>query len=171
MFSNLLPVGFCFWRFILKADVLIDFLFDCSFQVKDESGFEVYTPDFYDNTDFECILTNLELEKLGRDRYGLPLEERQRTENILRRAIEAEKGVVVSLNEEHPDGLDISLFHDESQLKRKSVSGDDSDSSEESDSDSQKGMANLVSVFTVGLSGVTGRCNDLLWKVRKLTGT
>lgn len=105
-------------------------------QVKDESGFDIYTPDFYDNTDFECILTNLELEKLGRDRYGLPLDERQRTENILRRAIEVEQGVVdkLELTEEHPDGLDVSLFHDESQLKRKC-----DDSSSESESDSKEG--------------------------------
>ncbi|XP_057374965.1 cylicin-2-like [Daphnia carinata] len=106
--------------------------------VKDESGFDIYTPDFYDNTDFECILTNLELEKLGRDRYGLPLDERQRTENILRRAIEVEQGVVdkLELTEEHPDGLDVSLFHDESQLKRKC-----DDSSSESESDSKEEVA------------------------------
>ncbi|EFX77726.1 hypothetical protein DAPPUDRAFT_247289 [Daphnia pulex] len=82
---------------------------------KDESGFDIYTPDFYDNTDFECILTNLELEKLGRDRYGLPVEERTRTENILRRAIEVEQG-----------------------LKRK---GNDEESSSESESDSKEEVA------------------------------
>nr|CAH0100705.1 unnamed protein product [Daphnia galeata] len=107
---------------------------------KDESGFDIYTPDFYDNTDFECILTNLELEKFGRDRYGLPIDERTRTENILRRAIEVEQGVVdkLELTEEHPDGLDVSLFHDESQLKRK---GNDDDSSSESESDSKEEVA------------------------------
>lgn len=107
----------------------------------DESGFDVYTPDFYDNTDFECILTNLELEKLGKDRFGLPVEERQRTENILRRAIEVERGGVenLELTEEHPDGLDVSLFHDESQLKRKRRKGKD-DSSETSDSEKEDGM-------------------------------
>ena len=81
---------------------------------------DVYTADFYDNTDFECILTNLELEKLGTNRYVLPVLERQRTENILRRAIQVEEqGVDVDdlqVTEEHPDGLDVSLFHDESQL-------------------------------------------------------
>lgn len=87
-------------------------------------------------------MTNLELEKLGRDRYGLPLDERQRTENILRRAIEVEQGVVdkPELTEEHPDGLDVSLFRDESQLKRKRQDGkEDDDSSSESDSDSKEG--------------------------------
>lgn len=103
---------------------------------------EVYTPDFYDTTDFECILTNLELEKLGRSRFGLPLEERQRTENILRRAIEVEQGVVpvekLEVTEEHPDGLDVSLFHDESQLKRKS-SGNESDSDDSESDPKEKG--------------------------------
>lgn len=108
--------------------------------VKDESGFDIYTPDFYDTTDFECILTNLELEKLGKDRYGLPLDERTRTENILQRALAVERGVVdkLELTEEHPDGLDVSLFHDESQLKRK---GNDDDSSSESESDSKEEVA------------------------------
>ena len=119
-------------------------------KVKDETGFDIYIPDFYDNTDFECILTNLELEKFGRDRYGLPLDERQRTENILRRAIEVEEGKVdkLELTEEHPDGLDVSLFHDESQLKRKRRSdGKEDDSSSESDSDSKEGKNVSFSVF------------------------
>ena len=112
-----------------------------SFKEKDESGFEIFTPDFNDTTDFECILTNLELEKFGRNRFGLPLEERQRTENILRRAIEVEQGVVdkVELTEEHPDGLDLSLFHDESQLKRK----DDDSDSDSSESDAKEGLMNV----------------------------
>ena len=89
-------------------------------------------------------MTNLELEKFGRDRYGLPLEERQRTENILRRALEVEQGVVdkLEVTEEHPDGLDVSLFHDESQLKRKRRSGEnesDDSSSDSESSDSKEG--------------------------------
>ena len=98
----------------------------------------MYTPDFYDNTDFECILTNLELEKLGRDRFGLPLVERQRTENILRRAIQVEEGVVdqLEVTEEHPDGLDVSLFHDESQLTKKNQKSDGESSGNSSDDES-----------------------------------
>ena len=89
-------------------------------------------------------MTNLELEKFGRDRYGLPLEERQRTENILRRALEVEQGVVdkLEVTEEHQDGLDVSLFHDESQLKRKRRSGEnesDDSSSDSESSDSKEG--------------------------------
>ena len=71
----------------------------------------------------------------------MPLDERQRTDNILRRAIEVEKGVVdkLELTEEHPDGLDVSLFHDESQLKRKRQDGKTDESSSESESDSKEG--------------------------------
>jgi len=98
-------------------------------------------------------LTNLELEKFGKDRYGLPLDERQRTENILRRALEVEQGVVdkLEVTEEHPDGLDLSLFHDESQLKRKRRSGenesDDSSSDNESDSKEGKRYISKTSFF------------------------
>lgn len=88
----------------------------------------------------------MELEKFGKDRYGLPEEERTRTENILRRALEVEQGKVdnLELTEEHPDGLDVSLFHDESQLKRKrrkkgkqttDEDGSSSSSSSENESD------------------------------------
>jgi len=102
-------------------------------------------------------LTNLELEKFGKDRYGLPLDERQRTENILRRALEVEQGVVdkLEVTEEHPDGLDLSLFHDESQLKRKRRSGenesDDSSSDSESDSKEGKRYISKTSFFFIDL--------------------
>nr|CAD7427376.1 unnamed protein product [Timema monikensis] len=94
-------------------------------QEKKESKLtDVYTPDFYDATDFDCILTNLELKKLDKNRFHLPEEERERTNSILKRALDVEKGVSEkpSVTEEHPDGLDLSLFRDESQLKTKKVS-------------------------------------------------
>nr|CAD7597045.1 unnamed protein product [Timema genevievae] len=91
---------------------------------KDSKLTDVYTPDFYDATDFDCILTNLELKKLDKNRFHLPEEERERTNSILKRALDVEKGVSEkpSVTEEHPDGLDLSLFRDESQLKTKKVS-------------------------------------------------
>ncbi|KAG8273334.1 hypothetical protein J6590_023846 [Homalodisca vitripennis] len=50
--------------------------------------------------------------------------EQQRTESILKRALDVEKGVSEKppVTEEHPDGLDLSLFRDESQLKKSSKS-------------------------------------------------
>jgi len=50
-----------------------------------------YTPDFYDVTDFECVLTNLRLNRLDRGQYKLPDDEKQRIMNILQRAINVEK--------------------------------------------------------------------------------
>ncbi|GJQ88213.1 hypothetical protein Trydic_g13205 [Trypoxylus dichotomus] len=63
----------------------------------DKTG-ETYTPDFYDYTDFDCILTNL---------------------NLVR--VDKEKGDATppSLTEEHPDGLDLSLYKEESQLQKR----------------------------------------------------
>lgn len=88
----------------------------------DKTG-EIYTPDFYDNTDFDCILTNLNLEKVDKSKYRLPPSEKERTDSILKRALAVEKGEVEpsSLTEEHPDGLDLSLYKEESQLKKKNA--------------------------------------------------
>jgi hypothetical protein len=68
-------------------------------------------PYFLYFSDFDCILTNLELKKLDKNRYQLPEEERERTQSILKRAIDVEKGVSESapVTEEHPDGCKCSI--------------------------------------------------------------
>ncbi|CAO1391176.1 unnamed protein product [Diamesa tonsa] len=114
-------------------------------KVKPETS-RVYKLDFYDVTDFECVLTTVDLEKMDKS-FGLPLSELQRIENILKKAIDVEKGVVPrpTVTEENPDGLDLSLYKDESQLDKasprkrkrgtvKSEAGDD----EESESDEEE---------------------------------
>ncbi|XP_014282016.1 uncharacterized protein [Halyomorpha halys] len=82
-----------------------------------------YSPDFYDNTEFDCILTNLNLEKIDKNKFRLPDVEAQRTQSILKRAIDVEKGIAppeeTSITEEHPDGLDLSLYRNEDQLKKR----------------------------------------------------
>uniref|UniRef100_A0A1B6D5E6 Uncharacterized protein n=1 Tax=Clastoptera arizonana TaxID=38151 RepID=A0A1B6D5E6_9HEMI len=80
----------------------------------------LYSPDFYDQTDFDCILTNLNLERVDKEKFRLPIIEQHRTESILKRALDVEKGVSEKppVTEEHPDGLDLSLYRDESQLKK-----------------------------------------------------
>lgn len=85
----------------------------------------VYSPDFYDTTDFDCILTSLSLQRLDKGKFNLSKEETLRTENILKRALDVEKGVAEKpdLTEEHPDGLDLSLFKDEAQLKKRKSQG------------------------------------------------
>lgn len=57
-------------------------------------------------SEFDCILTSLELEKLEKNKYHLPEEERERTQSILKRALDVEKGVAEKppITEEHPDG-------------------------------------------------------------------
>lgn len=57
-------------------------------------------------TDFDCILTNLNLDKVDKEKYRLPEIEQQRTESILKRALDVEKGVSEKppVTEEHPDG-------------------------------------------------------------------
>ncbi|XP_063908945.1 uncharacterized protein LOC135126750 isoform X3 [Zophobas morio] len=90
-------------------------------QDKTEKSGEVYTPDFYDNTDFDCILTNLNLVRVDKGRFRLPPAEKERTDSILKRSLAVEKGEVTSpsLTEEHPDGIDLSLYKEESQLKKR----------------------------------------------------
>lgn len=90
-------------------------------QDKNDKSGEIYTPDFYDLTDFDCILTNLSLEKIDKKTFRLPPSEKHRTQSILNRSLAVEKGEVTSpsLTEEHPDGLDLSLYRDEDQLKKR----------------------------------------------------
>ncbi|XP_012232708.1 serine-rich adhesin for platelets-like isoform X2 [Linepithema humile] len=88
---------------------------------QDTTNGEFYSPDFYDTIDFDCILTNLNLNKVDKHKFWLTRIELLRTENILKRAIDVEAGVSEKprVTEEHPDGLDLSLYKDESQLKRR----------------------------------------------------
>jgi len=82
-----------------------------------------FTPDFYDHTEFDCILTNITLKKIQKEQWKLPEKEKLRIENILKRSIDVEKGSEKpSVTEEHPDGLDVSLYKDEAQLTKKKAS-------------------------------------------------
>lgn len=57
-------------------------------------------------SDFDCILTNLNLVRVDKGKYKLPAAEKDRTDSILKRALAVEKGDATppSLTEEHPDG-------------------------------------------------------------------
>ncbi|XP_013141643.1 PREDICTED: flocculation protein FLO11-like isoform X2 [Papilio polytes] len=87
----------------------------------DPSG-ETYKPDFYDVTDMECVLTTLSLSRApgGGGAQLLKATEEARAKSILERAIKAEQSGAnnLELTEEHPDGLDLSLYTDESQLEK-----------------------------------------------------
>lgn len=75
-------------------------------QDKNDKTGEIYTPDFYDLTDFDCILTSLDLDRVDKGKYRLTKVEKERTDSILKRCLAVEKGEIAnpSVSEEHPDG-------------------------------------------------------------------
>jgi len=95
---------------------------DSVIPAKDNPDGDIYAPDFYDKTEFETILTTVDLEKtLGKSkRMILPEEELERVNKILQRANDKAAGKLddsnLLLTEDNPDGLDISLYKGEDQL-------------------------------------------------------
>eukprot|EP00092_Neocalanus_flemingeri_P005924 GFUD01006378.1.p1 GENE.GFUD01006378.1~~GFUD01006378.1.p1 ORF type:complete len:376 (+),score=153.80 GFUD01006378.1:1627-2754(+) len=89
---------------------------------KDNPDGDIFAHDFYDKTEFETILTSVELDKvLGKSkRMILPGEELARINKILQRAHDKADGKLdlsnFELTEDNPDGLDISLYKGEDQL-------------------------------------------------------
>ncbi|XP_054155351.1 myb-like protein U isoform X2 [Oppia nitens] len=83
----------------------------------------IYVGDFYDVTNFECILTNLSLNRLNKDDFELPDDEKQRIQNILERAINIEKGVNKKGDalKVTADGVDVSIVgkDEEKELLKK----------------------------------------------------
>lgn len=77
-----------------------------------KSSADVYELDFYDVTDLECVLTTLDLGRADKNNYRLPQKERERIENILRKAIDVEKGLLPrpEVTEENPDGCKLNNF-------------------------------------------------------------
>ncbi|GFW28573.1 poly polymerase tankyrase [Trichonephila clavipes] len=68
---------------------------------------------------FECVLTNLRLKRVDKNKFMLPSEERQRTLNILQRALNVENGMDISPLQVTTDGVDVSIVgkEDEEILK------------------------------------------------------
>lgn len=52
---------------------------------------EVYYPDFCDNIEFECILTNIRIIRADKSGVKVPIMEKNRALNILERALNVEK--------------------------------------------------------------------------------
>lgn len=107
-------------------------------KVADPSG-ETYRPDFYDTTDMECVLTTLSLTRGAGGTQLLKATEAARARSILQRALQAEatgERAQHNVTEEHPDGLDLSLYKDESQLEKKSRKRNSSKSSPRTKPDS-----------------------------------
>ncbi|RWS26208.1 Poly(ADP-ribose) polymerase pme-5-like protein [Leptotrombidium deliense] len=79
--------------------------------LSDDKEPSIYTPDFYDQTDFECVLTNLRMIRCDKGKYKLPGEEKQRVLNILTRALDVERGVseIPDPRQVAMDGVDVSI--------------------------------------------------------------
>lgn len=73
---------------------------------EEKSNQGLYTLDFYDHTDIECVLTTVSLDKQSKGKFELAKTERERVQSILQKALDVEKGVVPRPNvtEENPDG-------------------------------------------------------------------
>jgi len=89
---------------------------------KDNPEKNIYAADFYDKTDFETILTSVELSRRPDKGRGmlLPKGELERINKILKKAQDKAAGTLnldsMDLTEDNPDGLDISLYKGEDQL-------------------------------------------------------
>lgn len=75
---------------------------------EDVTNKSIYCLDFYDNTDIECVLTSVSLNKLAKGKFELTKTECDRIENILKKALDVEKGIVErpDVTEENPDGCE-----------------------------------------------------------------
>lgn len=69
----------------------------------------IYCLDFYDYTDIECVLTSVSLNKLAKGRFELTQAESDRITNILKKALNVEKGIVdrSDVTEDNPDGCKL----------------------------------------------------------------
>lgn len=78
---------------------------------EEKQDLNIYALDFYDHTDIECVLTTVSLEKHLKGKYELTKAERERVENILKKALDVEKGVLPrpDVTEENPDGCKFIL--------------------------------------------------------------
>lgn len=72
---------------------------------KDDNSDDTYKLTFFDHIDKECILTSVSLENVA-DNYKLTDNERERIDNILKKSIDVEKGILPrpEVTEENPDG-------------------------------------------------------------------
>lgn len=73
----------------------------------------IFGLDFYDSTDMDCVLTSVSLNKLSKGKFELTKAERDRIENILKRALDVEKGIVIKpeISAENPDGCKLAMIY------------------------------------------------------------
>lgn len=89
---------------------------------EDAADKNIFSLDFYDYTDFECVLTSVSLNKLAKGKLELTQAESDRITNILKKALDVEKGIVdrSDVTEDNPDGCELTqkvfVLYYESQL-------------------------------------------------------
>ena len=54
----------------------------------------MYELDFYDSIEMETVLTVLSMQLVSRNKYKLPTREKERATAILKRALDAERGLL-----------------------------------------------------------------------------
>ncbi|XP_077522271.1 poly [ADP-ribose] polymerase tankyrase-like isoform X2 [Amblyomma americanum] len=106
--------------------------------LNNENEPDIYAPDFYDNTDFECVLTNLRMRRVDRGHYLLPDEERKRTLNILQRALNVENVDVSFVGKEEEEELsEVSPPTTNFRSRRRTSQKEDMDMMEEEEEDNE----------------------------------
>lgn len=78
----------------------------CRVRWLSDNSDDTYMLTFYDSIDKECILTSVSLETGKNNSYKLTDAERERIDNILKKSIDVEKGILPrpEVTEENPDG-------------------------------------------------------------------
>lgn len=78
---------------------------------EEKAGSQIYHFDYLDKTDFECVLTTVELLKTAKSHMKIPNHELERVKHILKNALDVEKGILPKpdLSEENPDGCKLNF--------------------------------------------------------------
>ena len=66
---------------------------------------DVYKLDYLDQTEQECVLTIVKMERVARETYRLPALEKKRAELVLGKTLNMENGEVVDLNDLVVEGI------------------------------------------------------------------
>ena len=64
----------------------------------------VYTLDFLDQTELDCVLTHVKMERVAKETYSLPPSQEARISTILDRSIKVERGELLEEETEEEEG-------------------------------------------------------------------
>lgn len=92
-----------------KGKIRIRWMSECKENEKHKDKI-TYIMDYEDQQEFDCVLTTVDMKKIkGTKYFELPKSELTRIENILKKALDVESGVVPrpEVTEENPDGCNF----------------------------------------------------------------